>query len=189
MPLPIGHAAIGFATHSFCDGNESSSGRWKVLLGIVILSNLPDVDVVLGIVLCGNGNVFHRGPTHGLMFALIGGLLAHGLCRLWSQLPKLRFRICFLLILSHILADSFLSSSPISFFWPLAVNWTAGHSGLEDVVNRVLFGNYQDGKIIIGCASLVLLHRTLMALGILSSVQKPKSVFRTGTDSIKRNLQ
>jgi hypothetical protein len=188
MPLPIGHAAIGFATHSFCNGNESSCGRWKVLLGILILSNLPDVDVVLGIVFIGNGNVFHRGPTHSLIFALTGGFLASEVCRLWSQLPKFSFRICFLLILSHILADSVFTSFPISFFWPITVNWNAGYSGLGDVLNLVLFGHYRDGKIIIGCASLVLLHRTLMALGILSSDQKLKSVFRLGTDPIKRNL-
>ena len=188
MPLPIGHAAIGFATHSFCNGNESSCGRWKVLLGILILSNLPDVDVVLGIVFIGNGNVFHRGPTHSLIFALIGGFLASEVWRLWSQLPKFSFRICFLPILSHILADSVFTSSPISFFWPITVNWNAGYSGLGDVLNLVLFGHYRDGKIIIGCASLVLLHRTLMALATLSSDQKLKSVFRLKTDPIKRNL-
>ena len=173
MPLPIGHAAIGFTTHSFCGGREFGGSRWKVLLAILILSNLPDVDVVLGIVFVGNGNVFHRGPTHSLIFALIGGLLAYGVCRVWSRLPELSFSICFLLILSHILADALFTSSPISFFWPITVNWSAGHSGLGDVVNLVLFGNYQDWKIIIGCASLVLLRRTLMALGILSGLRKP----------------
>ena len=188
MSLPIGHAAIGFATHSLCSGNESSSGRWKVLPGILILSNLPDVDFVLGIVFIGNGNVFHRGPTHSLIFALIGGFLASGVWRLWSRLPKFSFRISFLLILSHILADSILTGSPISFFWPITVYWSAAYSGLRDVLNLVLFGHYRDGKIIIGCASLVLLHRTLMALGIVSNDQKLKSVFRLGTDPIKKNL-
>ena len=188
MPLPIGHTAIGFTTHSFCNENESSSGRWKVLLGILILANLPDVDVLLGIIFMGNGNVFHRGPTHSLIFALIGGFLASRVCRLWPQLPKFSFRICFLFILSHVVADFVFTNSPISFFWPITVSWSTGHSGLGDVVNLVLFGNYRDGKIMIGCASLVLLHRTLMALGIASRVRKLKSVFRVGTDSIKKNL-
>ena len=188
MPLPIGHAAIGFATHRFCNGNESSCSRWKILLGILIVPNLPDVDVVLGIVFTGNGNVFHRGPTHSMVFALIGGFLASGLWRLCSQLPKFSFRICFLLILSHIFADSVFTSSPISFFWPIKVYWNAGYSGLADVVNLVLFGNHRDGKIIVGCASLVLVHRTLLAFGVLRRAQKLKNVLRLGTDSIKRNL-
>lgn len=172
MPLPIGHAAIGFMTYSFCNRNESLYTQWKALLGILILSNLPDIDVVLGIILTGNGNIFHRGPTHSLIFALVGGFLAYRICRWWSQLPKLSFRICFLLILSHILADSLFTNSPVSFFWPLNVNWSPGHSGLGDVVHSVLFENDRDVSIMIVCASLILLHRALMALGVLSSIRK-----------------
>jgi hypothetical protein len=71
MPLPIGHAVIGFTTQSLFSAEESSSDRWKALLGILILSNLPDVDVLLGIVFHGNGNVFHRGPTHSCVFRRI----------------------------------------------------------------------------------------------------------------------
>jgi hypothetical protein len=84
---------------------------------------------------------------------------------LWLQWPMLSFRICFILILSHILADSVFTSSPISFFWPVTVNWSGGHSGLKHVVNLVLFGNYQDVPIIFGCALLILLHRTLKECG------------------------
>jgi hypothetical protein len=70
-----------------------------------------------------------------------------------------------MLILSHILADSVFTSSPVSFFWPVAVNWSSGHSGLRHVVNSVLFGNYQDVTIILGCAFLILLHQTLKGFG------------------------
>jgi inner membrane protein len=165
MSLPIGHATIGFTAYSLLSGNGSSLGRWKAPLGILILSNLPDVDVVLGIVLQGNGNAFHRGPTHSLVFAFIAGFLASRVWELWLQWPKLSFRISFLLILSHILADAVFTSSPISFFWPVAVNWSSGHSGLSHVVNLVLFGNYQDMTIIFGCAFLILLRRTLKEFG------------------------
>jgi len=178
MPLPIGHATIGFATHGLCSANESGFCRWKTLLGILIFSNLPDIDVVLGIVFHGNGNVFHRGPTHSLVFALIGGFLASRVWKLWSQLPRFSFRICFLLILSHIVADFVFTNSPISFCWPIAVNWIDGYSGLRDVANLVLFGNYQDAKIIIGCAFLIVLHRTLLGFGLLKNGQKLKSIFR-----------
>ena len=161
MSLPIGHATIGFTSYTLFCRNESSSGQWKAPLGILILSNLPDVDVVLGIVLQGNGNAFHRGPTHSLIFALISGFLASRFCELWSQLPKLSFRVCFMLILSHSLADAFFTSSPISFFWPFVVNWSGGYSGLRHVVNLVLFGNHEDMTIIFGCGFLILLLRTL----------------------------
>jgi len=162
MPLPIAHSAIGFATHNLCSADEPGLTRWKAVAGIVLLSNLPDVDVLLGIVFYGNGNVFHRGPTHSLVFALIGGFLASRVLGLWSQFPKLNFRICFLLILSHVIADSVFTNSPISFLWPITVNWSGGYIGLRHVVNLVLFGNYQDAKIIIGCGFVILLRRTLL---------------------------
>jgi len=135
-------------------------GGWKTPLGILVLSNLPDVDVVLGIVLQGNGSAFHRGPTHSLIFALIAGFLASKVWELWSPWPRLSFRICFMLILSHILADSVFTSSPISFFWPFVVNWSGGHSGLTHVVNSVLFENYQDMPIIldVDCLSFFIEH-------------------------------
>jgi membrane-bound metal-dependent hydrolase YbcI (DUF457 family) len=178
MPLPIGHATIGFTIHGLCSENESGFFRWKALLGILIFSNLPDIDVVLGIVFHGNGSVFHRGPTHSLIFALIGGFLASRVWKLWSQLPRFSFRICFLLILSHIVADFVFTSSPISFCWPITVSWIDGYSGLRDVVNLVLFGNYQDAKIIIGCAFLIVLRRTLLGFRLLENGQKLKSIFR-----------
>jgi len=168
MSLPIGHATIGFTAYSLFCRDGSSLGRWKVSLGILVLSNLPDVDVVLGIVLRGNGSAFHRGPTHSLIFAFIAGFLACKVWELWSPWPRLSFRTCFILILSHILADSVFTSSPISFFWPVIVNWSGGHSELGDVVNLVLFGNYQDVPIILGCGLLILLHRTFKEFGAVS---------------------
>lgn len=165
MSLPIGHATIGFTAYSLFCRNGSSLGGWKAPLGTLVLSNLPDVDVVLGIALQGNGSAFHRGPTHSLIFALVAGFLASRVWEFWLQWPRLSFRICFMLILSHILADSVFTSSPISFFWPVIVNWSGGHSGLTDVVHSVLFGNYQDLPIIFGCGLLILLHRTLKESG------------------------
>jgi hypothetical protein len=70
-----------------------------------------------------------------------------------------------MLILSHTLADSVFTSSPVSFFWPVIVNWSGGHSGLRDAVNLVLFGNHQDVTIIFGCGLIILLHRTLKGFG------------------------
>ena len=188
MPLPIAHAAIGLTTYTLCRANESDFCRWKVLLGILIFSNLPDVDVVLGIVFQGNGNVFHRGPTHSLIFAFLGGFLAFGAWGLWSRLPKFSFRICFLLALSHIVGDFLFTSSPISFCWPITVNWVDGHSGLSHVVNLVLFGNHEDAKIIIGSALLILVHRTLGRYGVLKNGQRLKSIFRLRTGAIERKI-
>ena len=164
MPLPIAHSAIGCTIHS-CSADKSAFSRWKTLLGILIISNLPDVDVLIGIVCEGNGSVFHRGATHSLIFALIAGFLASRVLKLRSELPNFGFRICFLLILSHVVTDAVFTSSPISFFWPITVNRIGGHIGLGQVVDLVLFGNYQDANIILGCVFVILLRRTLLRLG------------------------
>ncbi len=165
MSLPIGHAAIGLTACSLFCRNGLSFDRWKVPLWVLILSNLPDVDVVLGIALLGNGSAFHRGPTHSLAFAIIGGFVAGKALEGWSLWPGVNFRICFILILFHVLADAVFTHSPTSLFWPVVVNWSRGHSGLKDVVDLVLFGSGQDATIIFGCALLILLHRTVKEFG------------------------
>ncbi len=62
MPLLLGHAAIGLTTHDMCCKNNLAFSWWKVVVFVVVLANLPDIDVVIGLLLQGNGCVFHRGP-------------------------------------------------------------------------------------------------------------------------------
>jgi hypothetical protein len=70
------------------------------------------------------------------------------------------------LILSHVAADALLSTSPVSWFWPLATNWSAGHSGWQDVFGMVLKGNAQDAMIILGAAAVIMVQRTARALSV-----------------------
>ncbi|MGD8549576.1 MAG: hypothetical protein PVJ45_08140, partial [Desulfobacterales bacterium] len=60
-------------------------------------------------------------------------------------------------------ADFFFTSSPVSFFWPLEVSWSAGHSGWSDVLNTVFFQGFQDAGIIIGCSISIILIRLIKA--------------------------
>jgi hypothetical protein len=159
MPLPFGHAAIALTTHDVCSKNNSAISWWKVVVFVVVLANLPDIDIVIGLVLQGNGCVFHRGPTHSLLFALFMGLLASIAWKLWSQVPKMSFGMCSLLILSHVLADLFFTSSRVSFFWPFEVNWATGYSGWRDVINSVFLQPYQDTGIIMVCGLIMILSR------------------------------
>ena len=79
MPLPLGHAAIGLATYETVKKEDPGSSRISIFLFITILANLPDVDVLVGLLTHGNGSLFHRGPTHSLAFALASGLAAANL--------------------------------------------------------------------------------------------------------------
>ena len=161
MPLPIGHTAIGLATYELSTNNNSALNNFKIFIFLTILANMPDFDVIVGLLIKWNGNAFHRGPTHSLIFALIMGFLASRAWKFSSQIPRMRFDICFLIILTHILADLFFTSSPVSFFWPLEVSWSSGYSGWNDVLTSVFFREYQDFEVIIGSAILIILIRLI----------------------------
>ena len=73
MPLPLGHAIIGLTTQNLYSQERSVFKPWKLTLFIILLANLPDIDVLLGLIFAGNGNAFHRGATHSLLFSLVMG--------------------------------------------------------------------------------------------------------------------
>lgn len=162
MPLPLGHTAIALATYdTIQDTDQSRSSRWRIFIAITILANLPDVDVILGLLLQGNGNLFHRGPTHSLFFALLAGYIASHLWRLGEQIPRLGFALCFSLVFSHVLADMMLTSAPVSLFWPFQVYWSTGFSDWGTVTYEVLFQSIRDAAIIVVCALYVLMLRLM----------------------------
>ena len=157
MPLPLGHAAIGLATNDLLTG--SSLANWRTALYVSILANLPDVDVVAGLLLHGNGSAFHRGPTHSFLFAVLAGMAAANACRVWSRIPKLAFSTCFLLILSHVLTDLLLTGAPVSFSWPLEANWSQGSTGWLSTLTSVFFEFYKDAGLILTCLAVIIAKR------------------------------
>lgn len=173
MPSPLGHVTIGLATHSVLHRNESILAEWKTLIFAVFLANLPDIDVIVGLVIHGNGNVFHRGPTHSLLFALLISLVASNVWRRWSVVPRVSFLWCFLLVLSHILGDAVFTSTPVSLLWPLEVNWSAGYSGWTDVVRSVYWGAFRDVAIIFGFGLLLVINRLFRYRVMPYLAQKP----------------
>ena len=161
MPLPLGHTAIGLATYDTLQPSNGGPSRLGTFAFITLLANLPDLDVVLGLMLYGNGNFFHRGPTHSLVFALVAGYGASHLWRLWDGIPRIGFGICFGLVLSHVLADMVFTTAPVSLLWPLQVYWSTGFSGPGNVLHAVLFQNVQDAGLISSGACYVALLRLL----------------------------
>lgn len=163
MPLPLGHTAIGLATYELGNHNDSTLSRIKIFIFLTMLANLPDLDVIAGLLIKWNGNAFHRGPTHSLVFALIMGYLASRAWKFSAHIPKLKFEICSLIILSHVLADFFFTSAPVSFFWPFEVSWCLGYSGWGDVLTSIFFQGFRDAGIIVGSAALIILARSIRA--------------------------
>ncbi len=176
MPFPIGHVAFGLATFETAQTSPDRGSRLASIIFIALLANLPDIDVLFGLVFQGNGAAFHRGPTHSLLFALIAGYAASWLWRLWRRIPRLGFGLCSLLIFSHVLADMFLTNAPVSLFWPLEIHWAPGHSSWGQVVDMVLFQSYQDAGIAVAAVLYVLALRfvrgTVQGLSLFAFARK-----------------
>lgn len=171
MPLPIGHTAIGMAAFETARSQQDSGSRLAKGLFIMFLANLPDIDILFGLLLQGNGTAFHRGPTHSLLFAIVCGFLASHLWRFGRHIPRMGFGLCSLLIFSHVAADMFLTSTPVSFFWPLEIHWLQGHSNWGQVFDMVFFQSVQDVGIAVAAGIYVL------ALRFIRSAGKARSLF------------
>ena len=161
MPLPLGHTAAGLAIHDVCAKGKSAPSLWKTLIVVIILANLPDIDVLIGLIVHGNGDFFHRGPTHSFVFALVTALLASNAWRCWSKIPKISYVLAFSLVLSHVLTDAVLTTSPVSFWWPFEVNRSVGYSGWREVIETVLFGTFRDLGTIMASGLVILLNRLI----------------------------
>ena len=152
MPLPIGHTAVGLATFKTVGRSDGRASGWMLLAWITMLANLPDIDIVWGLVARGDGHCFHRGPTHSLFFALVCGLLASQAWRLSRHFPRLGFATCSAIVFSHVMADMVLTSAPVSLLWPLEVHWSGGSSGWGQIVHALVFDSFGDIGIVAGAA-------------------------------------
>ena len=161
MPLPLGHTAAGLAIHDLYTKSNGNGSLWQTLGYVTVLANLPDIDVLVGLILHGNGNLFHRGPTHSLFFALMMALIACNVWRLWAKIPKLNFLLCFFLIFSHVVADALLTTSPVSLRWPFELNLSFGHSSWREVIESILFGAFADLGIIVVSGAVIFCNRLI----------------------------
>jgi ABC-type branched-subunit amino acid transport system permease subunit len=149
---------IGWTTNEVLDGG---SGRpdWKTATFVAVLSNLPDLDIAAGLLVHGNGCAFHRGPTHSLVFALLAGVLAANVWRLWDAIPRMRWTSCFFIILSHVIGDLLLTRSPVSLLWPWEIRWEAGFSGWEESLMPIVLEAHRDAGIVLVCLFTIMLVR------------------------------
>ena len=167
MPFPIGHAAVGWAVYQSRRHDASDSMPYSIRPRLVhaayvaALANLPDLDVLFGLIVFGNGAAIHRGPTHSLLFAVLTGYLASKGWRLWPRIPRFGFSLCFFTVFSHVLADWLLTDAPVSFLWPFELHLSQGHSGWLQITHMVLFQSIQDIGLILACLLYVITLRSL----------------------------
>ena len=164
MPLPIGHTAIGLVAAETVQVTHTTNSRLVQFIFISVLANLPDIDTVFGLLFYGNGSVYHRGPTHSLLFAFLAGLAASQMWRLWRRIPRFGFQLCALLVFSHVASDMLLTASPVSLLWPLESNAISGHNGWLQVINTVMFKSMQDLGIVLTAIAYLMVLRTIRSV-------------------------
>ena len=179
MPFPLGHAAGGLAIYELYARNGFNMRPWKALVFIVVLTNLPDIDVLIGLIFHSNGDIFHRGPTHSLLFSVVISALVSNAWRCWSRIPRVSFLLSLLLLLSHLFFDAIFTSAPVSFWWPLEVHWSGGYSGWSDVIHSIFFGVFRDVGmtdigIIVATGIVIVLNRLFKDMPILVDQSRMK---------------
>lgn len=118
MSYPLGHTAAGLLLYRLFSPPGTPGWNWRDLAGVTVLANLPDLDIVAGL-LAGNGNLFHRGPSHSLLFALALALLlpwrlSFSVASSYGRV----FALCLLILLSHAALDGAVDREHLAFFWP-----------------------------------------------------------------------
>jgi membrane-bound metal-dependent hydrolase YbcI (DUF457 family) len=155
MPYPLGHTAIGLTTYELNGKKATPTQRLWVFIFVLVLSNLPDLDMLAGLIFTGNADAFHRGPSHSLLFAMVMGYAASVIAKRLSAVPPLSFGLCTSLIFSHVLADALFTDAAVSFFWPFEVNFSTGTSSLGDVFHGIFFQSLGDLGIVFGCLLII----------------------------------
>jgi inner membrane protein len=115
----IGHIAVGLTA----ERSHNESPRWPALLFWSALSLFPDIDIVgfmRGVPYSAPWG--HRGATHSLVFALVGGVLV-GFGARWFRRPVLRTMVIATLVLaSHGLLDTMTDGGlGAALLWPFSL--------------------------------------------------------------------
>ena len=126
MPSPIGHSLAGLCGYFISRHRPVTYRREYLLLGSVIIANLPDLDL-LPVLFFGATSSSHRQWSHSLIAALGFGILI-GVLAKWRKADGVFYGIWGgAVYLSHIVLDLLLDDpSPphgIQLFWPFSESY------------------------------------------------------------------
>jgi membrane-bound metal-dependent hydrolase YbcI (DUF457 family) len=108
MASTIGHSLAGVCLYQWWKSQEptkSGIAKRSTLLWCVGLANLPDLDLLPGLLYYGDPHRLHSGITHTLLFTVGTALLMAGI-RVFGTFIY-TFWLSFLLLLSHLTLDYF----------------------------------------------------------------------------------
>ncbi len=129
MASTVGHALCGVTILLATAAAKPQLGLrvdWKTLVLFTALANLPDIDLLIGYSVARNPHLFHSGPTHSLVFALLMGTLVSAFpMRSLSRLTAIA--VFTAIIFSHDLIDSLTGpvvgmheTHGMPIFWPFS---------------------------------------------------------------------
>ena len=104
MCTPIGHSLAGaIVVHQSRQPFQWTN--WKSILGLLVISNLPDLDIVFGWI-NGNPNQYHQIGTHSLLFIIAVSLFTGWIFSLVRQGQGLQVgMLVFGILAAHLLCD------------------------------------------------------------------------------------
>jgi inner membrane protein len=128
MPSPLAHISVGYAIYKIFQGRLTEAERAKawlvpvLLLVTVVLSMLPDVDSILGLVM-GDLGRYHNNGTHSLVVGLFLSMLFAGVVhRRFKYSFVTWFIVALLAYEMHVVLDFFTIGRGVMLFWPLSSN-------------------------------------------------------------------
>ncbi len=125
MASPLGHSLMGAAVGRL-SGAESARARWSWYAFAVIAANIPDFDILPGL-LIGDINRFHHQASHSLFAAAAFGLLVALAARYVTRSPLRIGLSAGLLYASHLLLDYFSADGRPPHGIPLLWPFTSAH--------------------------------------------------------------
>ncbi|MFV2057937.1 MAG: metal-dependent hydrolase [Thiohalomonadales bacterium] len=138
MPTPIGHAVLGLViAKSIKPDSERTMAFW--LLFSVIAANAADLDFVPGLIL-GDINLFHQGPSHSIIAALLFGLVSVCVAPLLKESRRKVALLGSVAYLSHLLLDMFGHDAREPIGLPLAWPISDMHWHIFPVLSGVRHG-------------------------------------------------
>jgi membrane-bound metal-dependent hydrolase YbcI (DUF457 family) len=122
MSSIIGHSCAGIIVKNLVKTNISPKKN-RVLIGLlIVLSLLPDIDVVFLLLFQSSVTITHRGITHGLLFIFITAYIFTIMFERYFGISKLKiFGLFSSALLAHVFLDYLMGAGPpVTFFAPFS---------------------------------------------------------------------
>ena len=119
MASPVGHSLCGYLIYRLTV-RQDEADRWPPLWAYLVMANLPDIDIVFGLLQNTPFRYHHESIANSIGLTLGFTLLAWSAARLLSNGLRWRRGWLFLTLYgTHVLLDFFAVGRPVPILWPL----------------------------------------------------------------------